>query len=84
MNSKRKKNFKQTNPDDKYYPALSFPLLTSLNIGFVRAVDDQILNLISKKCPKLKILEVFGNNKCTYRANTREDLIIIGRQGDAL
>lgn len=65
-----------------FYDELSFPNLTSLDVGFVRSVDDQILNLISKKCPKLKVLEVFGANRCTFGAKVREDLIVIGRQGD--
>lgn len=65
-----------------FYDELSFPNLTSLDLGFVRSVDDQVLNLISKKCPKLKVLEVFGDNRCTFGAKVREDLIIIGRQGD--
>ncbi|EGV60804.1 UV-damaged DNA-binding protein rad7 [Yamadazyma tenuis] len=81
-----KVNFKENNADDSltFYSGLSFPLLTTLNVGFVRSIDDQILNLLSKKCPKLKILEVFGDNRCTYKAKTRSDMIIIGRQGDAI
>lgn len=77
-----KKSFNSDDQETPFYSGLAFPLLTTLNIGFVRSVDDQILNLLSKNCPKLKILEVFGNNRCTHKAKTREDLIIIGRQGD--
>lgn len=67
-----------------FYNKLSFPLLTLANLGFVRAVDDQVLSLMSSTCSKLQILEVFGNNKCTNRARTRNDLIIIGRQSDVI
>lgn len=68
----------------EYFPALSFPLLTSLDLGFVRSVDNQILTLISQRCPKLKVLEVFGDNRCTNAAKTRDDLIVIGRQSDTI
>lgn len=68
----------------KFYSKISFPLLTTLDIGFVRAVDDEILNFISDNCSKLTILETYGNNRCTLRANVRNDLMVIGRQNDML
>lgn len=68
----------------KFYSKINFPLLTTLDIGFVRAVDDEILNFISDNCSKLTILETYGNNRCTLRANVRNDLMVIGRQNDIL
>ncbi|CUM49118.1 uncharacterized protein AC631_01203 [Debaryomyces fabryi] len=67
-----------------FYSRINFPLLTTLDIGFVRAVDDEILNFISDNCSKLTILETYGNNRCTLRANVRNDLMVIGRQNDIL
>lgn len=66
------------------YEKIEFPLLTSLDVSFVRAVDDEILELISRNCSKLNILEVFGNNRCTSNVATRNGLLIIGRQHDVI
>lgn len=62
--------------------SLEFPLLTNWDLSFVRCVDDGILAIISRICPSLSILEVYGNNKCTNNAITRSSLTIIGRQSD--
>lgn len=61
---------------------VAMPLLTRWDVGFVKAVDDEVLAYISSNCPKLKILEVFGDSKCTGRAKVRHDLLVIGRQHD--
>ncbi|GME68278.1 unnamed protein product [Ambrosiozyma monospora] len=63
---------------------LYFPLLTTLDIGFVRSVDDSVLSILSRVAPKLKILEVYGDNKCTPKALVRDDLRIIGRENDSI
>lgn len=70
-------------PIDKYYPAIRLPLLTTFDFGFVRAVDNEILALMGKACPKLSVVEVFGDNRCNFGARVREGLMIIGRQGEA-
>lgn len=62
----------------------TFPLLTFLDLGFVRSVDDSVLAMLSRICPKLEILEVYGNNRCTERALIRENLTVIGRQTDSI
>lgn len=59
---------------------ISFPLLTKADLSFIRCIDDSCLAIISRICPSLKVLEVFGDNKCTIDAKTRADLTIIGRQ----
>ncbi|TID24599.1 hypothetical protein CANINC_003072 [Pichia inconspicua] len=61
-----------------------FPSLTSLDVGFVRSVDDSVLAIISRICPKLEILEIYGNNRCTDKALFRENLTVIGRQTDSI
>ncbi|OBA23122.1 RNI-like protein [Metschnikowia bicuspidata var. bicuspidata NRRL YB-4993] len=63
-------------------PAVSFPLLTRLDVGFVRSFDDEAAEQLSRECPKLAVLEVFGNNRCTAKARTRRELLVIGRQGE--
>jgi DNA repair protein RAD7 len=64
--------------------SLVFPLLTYLDIGFVRSVDDSVLAIISRICPKLEILEIYGNNRCTDKAIIRDNLTVIGRQTDSI
>ncbi|KAG7825819.1 hypothetical protein KL919_000407 [Ogataea angusta] len=63
---------------------LRFPLLTALDIGFVRSCDDSALAVLSRIAPKLSILEVYGNNRCTPAAIVRDSLKIIGRQSDSI
>lgn len=67
-----------------FYSKVSLPLLTKLDIGFVRSFDDEVTEIFSEKCPKLAYLEVYGDNRCTSKAKVRSDLLVIGRQGDAI
>lgn len=66
----------------RYYNQIEFPLLTRLDVGFVRSFDDEVAVKFGDSCSRLTILEVFGDNKCTGRAKVRPDLLLIGRQGD--
>ncbi|VEU24389.1 DEKNAAC105565 [Brettanomyces naardenensis] len=63
---------------------IRFPLLTSVDIGFVRSVDDSALAIWSRIAPRLSILEVYGNSRCTDKAIVRADLRIIGREADSI
>lgn len=74
----------ETEPPLVLYNQTRLTLLTTLDIGFVRAVDDEILKLIGESCPKLSVLEVYGDNRCTSRAKFREGLMVIGRQNDEI
>lgn len=67
-----------------FYNNIRLPLLTTWDVGFVRAIDDELLTMIGENCPKLSIIEVYGNNRCTFRARIRPGVMIIGRQGDAV
>lgn len=67
-----------------FYSKVSLPLLTKLDIGFVRSFDDEVTEIFSEKCSKLAYLEVYGDNRCTSKAKVRSDLLVIGRQGDAI
>ncbi|KAK6205344.1 putative DNA repair protein [Scheffersomyces amazonensis] len=85
--SEYKKSIKQSAQDDDqvvFYNHIRLPLLTTWDCGFVRAVDDEVLQLIGKNCPKLSVLEVYGNNRCTSRAVIAEGLMVIGRQNDSI
>ena len=64
--------------------SLDFPFLTYLDVGFVRSVDDSVLAILSRICPKLEILEVYGDNRCTDKALVRDGLTVIGRQTDSI
>jgi len=61
-----------------------FPLLTSLDIGFVRSVDDSVLAIWSRIAPNLTIMEVYGDSRCTDKAMIRHDLKVIGRETDTI
>lgn len=71
-------------PTTLYFPQVHLLLLTTWDIGFVRSVDDEVLKAISDKCSKLQILEVYGNNRCSSRAVTRDGVLLLGRQSDSI
>ena len=68
----------------EYYNHIRLPLLTYLDLGFVRAVDNELLSLIGESCPQLKIIEAYGDNRCTSKARIRPGLMVIGRQSDEI
>lgn len=68
----------------RFYSAVALPLLTRLDIGFVRAFDDEVATKFGESCIKLNILEVYGDNKCTSKAQLRPEILVIGRQSDAV
>lgn len=74
----------ENDSDTAFFSHVSFPLLTRWDTGFVRAMDDEVLSMVSKTCSKLAYVEVYGNNKCTSKARVRDDLLIIGRQSDVI
>lgn len=67
-----------------FYLKVSLPLLTKLDVGFVRGFDNKVLQKVSEECHKLAIVEVFGNNRCTGKIPLRDDLLVIGNQGENL
>jgi DNA repair protein RAD7 len=66
------------------FQIMKCPNLTYLDGGFVRSIDDEILELIGKNCPQLKVMDCYGNNRCTSRATIRDGLKVIGRQSDTV
>ncbi|ODQ77614.1 hypothetical protein BABINDRAFT_172697 [Babjeviella inositovora NRRL Y-12698] len=69
---------------EDYLRSTALPLLTHLDIGFVRSVDDLVVEIIGNTCPKLALLEVYGNNRVTRKTRIREGLKLIGRQSDTI
>ena len=57
-------------------------LLERLDLGFVRAVDDFLLKDIMDKCPSLKWVSVFGCNRVTDFAPTKQGVKIVGGEGN--
>lgn len=68
----------------KWTRNLRLQLLTSLDLGFVRSCDDRVLAMLGRVCPKLTIVEIYGNNRCTGNANIRPGLRVIGRESDSI
>lgn len=66
------------------FNTINFPFLTKLDISFVRSVNTDILNMIQKKCKKLEILEVFGDNRCSNFESKNENLIVIGVENNKI
>jgi DNA repair protein RAD7 len=79
-----KRRIEEEASEEKFYEQITLPLLTTFDFGFVRAVDDEVLLHIGELCPKLSILEVYGDNRCTSRAKFREGILVIGRQNDEI
>lgn len=60
------------------------PYLTFMDASFVRSVNNKVIKILGDACPKLKYLEVYGDNKCTAKAVIRNGLQVIGRQSDSI
>ncbi|KAK5773901.1 UV-damaged DNA-binding protein RAD7 PWA37_003003 [Arxiozyma heterogenica] len=69
---------------DQAFALMECPKLQYIDLGFVRCVSDQVIELLGKQNPQLKLLEVFGDNKITNRVRVRQGLTLIGLQGDAI
>ncbi|EJS43046.1 rad7p [Saccharomyces arboricola H-6] len=63
---------------------LACPNLTYIDLGFVRCVDDSVIQLLGEQNPKLTVIDVFGDNLVTEKAKTRPGLTLIGRQSDSI
>lgn len=60
------------------------PNLRHLDVSFVRAVDDGIVEQVATANPNLRLLEVFGNNLVTGNAKFPHTLTVTGRESDTL
>ncbi|QHS74282.1 UV-damaged DNA-binding protein RAD7 [Saccharomyces paradoxus] len=66
------------------FVALACPNLTYLDLGFVRCVDDSVIQMLGEQNPNLTVIDVFGDNLVTEKATTRPGLTLIGRQSDSI
>lgn len=66
------------------FTLMECPKLQYIDLGFVRCVSDQVIELLGKQNPQLKLLEVFGDNKITDRIKLRQGLTLIGLQSDSI
>lgn len=69
---------------DQAFTLMKCPNLEYIDLGFVRCVSDEVIELLGKQNPKLKLLEVFGDNKITDRVKLRKGLTLIGLQSDII
>lgn len=66
------------------FQIMKCPNLTYLDVGFVRSCDDIVLELLGESCPQLKVIDCYGDNRCTSQAKIRPGLKVIGRQSDTI
>ncbi|KAI8873715.1 RNI-like protein [Ramicandelaber brevisporus] len=58
--------------------------LEELDLSFVRAACDTVLDIILQNCPRLEVIMVWGCNRVTEFAPTRQGLRYTGRECDTL
>ncbi|KAK6334732.1 hypothetical protein TWF718_010180 [Orbilia javanica] len=63
---------------------VKLPELESLDISFVRSVDDAVIEGILNIAPELKTLRVWGCNKLTEACMLKHGMLLIGREADIL
>lgn len=68
----------------KPFGSVRCPRLNYIDLGFVRSVDDEVIQQLGTQNLKLKLMEVFGDNLVTEKANVRRGLILVGRQSDSI
>ncbi|CCC67863.1 hypothetical protein NCAS_0A13050 [Naumovozyma castellii] len=64
--------------------SLSCPNLEYLDISFVRCINDKIIETIGKQNLNLKLVDVFGDNLITEKAEVINNLTLVGRQCDSI
>jgi DNA repair protein RAD7 len=58
--------------------------LTTLDLGFVRATNDELIESLDKTCPHLSLIEVYGDPKVTASCRVSAGRRLIGRQTDTI
>ncbi|KAG0663418.1 hypothetical protein C6P45_000865 [Maudiozyma exigua] len=72
------------NLSSKIFTLLKCENLGSIDLGFVRCIDDATLETICKQNLKLQLIDVFGDNLVTKNAKIRQGINILGRQSDSI
>ena len=58
--------------------------LESIDLGFVRCIDDKVMETLCNQNVKLHLIEIFGDNLVTKDANIRRGVTVLGRQSDSI
>lgn len=58
--------------------------LETLDLSFVRCIDDKIIGVICDQNIRLKLIEVFGDNTISKHAKIRKGITLLGRQSDSI
>lgn len=58
--------------------------LTTVDLGFVRSVDDELINNMSDSMAHLKSISVYGDARVTQACRPRAGLLLFGRQSDSI
>lgn len=78
-------NFNSLNKlTEETFAIMACPKLTHIDLSFVRATDDSILEKIISQNPSLKLMEVFGDNLITGDAKIPPTVTLTGRESDTL
>jgi DNA repair protein RAD7 len=60
----------------------NMPNLTCVDLGFVRAVDDDLITCMSERMKYLRSISVYGVPRVTQACRIRNGLLLFGRQSD--
>lgn len=60
------------------------PHLEYADLGFVRCVDDNVIQMLGRQNPNLKLLDVFGDNRITDQVQLPAQLTLVGLQSDSI
>lgn len=68
----------------KVFSVFKCDKLETLDLGFVRCVDDVTIGTICNQNLSLQLVDVFGDNLITKDANIRQGVKLLGRQSDSI
>lgn len=63
------------------FTLMSCPNLKYLNLGFVRCVNNELIEKLIRENDKLKLIDVFGDNLITDSVKITNSVTLVGRQG---
>ena len=58
--------------------------LETIDLGFVRCIDDNVMETLCNQNIKLRLIEIFGDNLVTKDANIKRGVTVLGRQSDSI
>ena len=69
---------------DQAFTLMECPELEYIDLGFVRCVNNKVIELLGKQNPKLKLIDAFGDNRVAESFKLREGLTVVGLQSDSI